>query len=361
MNKTKKILILVIVLIMVLAITSFIAFYSWAMKPVDKNDTNPVTFEITSGMSKVDIAKKLKEENLIRNDKILDLYMLLKKPNLQKGVYELNKSMSAKDILYKFIVGDIHLELVTITIPEGKRIEDFAETIANNLNNVTKESFIAKVSDRTYVKSLIDSNKYWFLTEDTLNEEIYVPLEGYLYPDTYEFYKTDTESTVIEKLLTELGTKLEPFKEKITTNNLNVHDILTMASIVEVEAIKDEDRKMAAQVFYKRIASNDTIGSDVTSYYGAREALTTREDTLYVLYDVNPYNTRLQDGSMNGKLPIGPICSPSVSAIDAAVNPSETDYYYFVANTCTGEVFFTSTAREHAEKSRELQQICATN
>ena len=113
-------------------------------------------------------------------------------------------------------------------------------------------------------------------------------------------------------------------------------------------------------MFYSRLRDNWSLGSDVTTYYGVLKSL---DDYLTAddINNVNPYNTRLTDGQMNGKLPIGPICNSDISSIDAVLNPSDTNYYYFVANTCTGEVFFQENYSEFISKAQELQSICATN
>ena len=124
--------------------------------------------------------------------------------------------------------------------------------------------------------------------------------------------------------------------------------------IKEKEANTDTDRRMASQVFYKRLSENWSLGSDVTAFYGAKKEMGKDSETWEVLNDNNPYNTRLTNGSMNGKLPIGPICSPSLSSIVAALYPTDTNYYYFIANTCTGEVTFLETADDFYAKAVEL-------
>ena len=133
-----------------------------------------------------------------------------------------------------------------------------------------------------------------------------------------------------------------------------------MASIVDKEAKTLDNRKTVSQVFWTRLRDNWSLGSDVTSYYGVQKNLT-EGITIDELLDQNPYNTRLTDGTMNGKLPIGPICNADVTSIEATLNPSPTNYYYFVANVCTGEVFFQTTSAEFEQKASELRSVCSAN
>lgn len=327
-----------------------VGFYFWGLTPKSES-TEPIIFKIEPGTSKTMVAKKLQKMGLIKNEFALDLYLFLHSMNIQAGEYELNPSMKPEEMLEKFKKGDILIHSATITLIEGKRITEYAKTLSESLA-FTEEEFLATANDTEFLTSLVD--EYWFLTDQILNKSIYYPLEGYLYPDTYEFLQTTTPKEVIKTILTHTEKKLESLKEKITTNSHTVHDLFTMASIVEKEANTESDRATAAQVFYTRLKDNWSLGSDVTAFYGAKKEMGKDSETWDVLNGVNPYNTRLTDGTMNGKLPIGPICSPSLSSIEAALTPSNTNYYFFVANTCTGEVFFQTTAAEFNAKTKEL-------
>jgi len=171
-----------------------------------------------------------------------------------------------------------------------------------------------------------------------------------------------------QKSIIGLKEQLDTLKDEINISGKSVHEILTVASILQVElsgnsktddSYKDNLKKIA-QVIYKRINSNDTVGSDVTCYYGVRKKLS-EELTINDILDYNPYNTRLTDGRMNGKLPIGPISNPYIEAIDAVIHPSDTNYYFFVSNTCTGEMFFEESYVDFLNKVYELQSVCSSN
>ena len=334
-------------------------YYQNSLGAVSDDSTN-VMFEVKQGESAKVVIKNLYDANLVNNELTAYIYYRLHDiNNLQAGTYGLNRTMDLETILDKISTGDAVHELVQITFLEGKRVPKYVNLISKGFGYTEKEIYDT-ISDTTYLNELI--SKYWFLTDEILNKDIYYPLEGYLYPDTYQFSKNATIREVIEKMLDNTASKLEPYKEKLTANEkYSVHDFMTMASIIELEGTNTEDRKKISQVIYNRLDNNDTLGMDVTSIYGAKKEMTD-EDWVVHLYDKNPYNTRLQDGSMNGKLPIGPIGNASIDSIAASVNPVENNYW-FVANVCTGEVFFFEykDGMKFVKKANELREVCELN
>jgi len=353
----KKGLIIFLIVIFVI-LGGFVGFYCWGLSPKAK-EADKVTFVIEAGTSKTLVAKNLEKAGLIRSQYPLILYLFLNRNNIQAGEYELSASMKPEDMIDKFSRGDVKINSVTITFVEGKNMKDYANIVADSFD-ITADEFVSVANDKAFLQSLIDSGDYWFLQKDILTEDIYYPLEGYLYPDTYEFLETADAKTVIITLLNHTKVKLDGYREQMEANELSVHELLTLASIVEKEAITANDRKMASQVFLSRLKDNWSLGSDVTAYYGVGKDMT-EVITSAELNDHNPYNTRLTDGSMNGKLPIGPICNPDITSIEAVLNPSDTNYYFFVANVCTGEVFFQTTSTEFEQKVRELHGVCEAN
>ncbi len=335
-----------------------VGFYFWGIGKKEQ-EQHLVTFVIEPGTTKTTIAKNLETAGLIRSQYALDMYLFFTGGNIQAGEYELSANMTPIEMIKKFIQGDIKINTVTVTLVEGKRLTDYAKVFEENLS-FTKTDFLNTIKDKEYLTSLISSGKYWFLTDEILDEEIYYPLEGYLYPDTYEFLEDADEKTVIETILNHTLSKLEPYHSSILASGKSPHEILTMASIVEKEANTLEDREKASQVFYKRLELNMSLGSDVTAYYGVEKDMD-KSLTWEELNDPNPYNTRLTDGRMNGKLPIGPIANPSSISIEAAIHPSNTNYLYFVANVCTGEVFFQENINDFYAKGQELQKVCDAN
>lgn len=316
--------------------------------PVDKNDTKNIEVEIKSGTSSGSIGKILKDKDLIKSDFYFKLYLKLHDINdLKATTYQFNKSMSTAEIISYLQKGNAYNpDAIKITFKEGLWITDYATVISENTNN-TYDDVINKFKDKEYAKTLID--KYWFLTEAILDNNIYYPLEGYLSPDTYYFDGKDVSvETIITKMLDETGNKLSSYKDTIKDN---VHYYMTMASIVELEGTNTENRKNITSVFINRLNNGMNLGSDVTTYYGLQVSM--KNDLSSAQFaSVNGYNTR--STTMIGKMPVGPICNFSESSIEASVNPTQTDYYFFVADK-HGNIFFTKTNSEHVAKVNEIK------
>jgi len=346
----KKVIIGVIIGIfslILLAVISFVVYFLINIGPVGKEET--VEFKIESGTSTLNIIKNLKDSDLIKDEFSAKLYLFIhKNVSFQAGNYELNKKMSLEEIFLKFINGDVKNDSIEITFVEGKRIPDYAKTIASKLN-VTEDEVLKLMGDKNFLNEII--NKYWFVTDEILNKSIYYPLEGYLYPNTYQFAKDATIKDIIIKLIDNLGLKLDPYKEEIEKSKYTPHQLLTMASIVELEAASDEDRANVAGVFYNRLSINMSLGSDVTTYYATKKKFTDPL-TMNDLYACNSYNTR---GSCVKGLPIGPITSPNISSIKAAIEPADNEYLFFVADK-TKKVYFSKTDAEQQKVIQDLKK-----
>ena len=345
MNK-KKLIIIVSVILSIIAIIT-ILFFSSLSSVSKKNEV--VNFVVTSGDSKQTIVKNLKNANLIKNEYSTLIYIMISgKTNIQAGNYELNRNMSVNDIIDILSEGKIKgekKEEVSITFKEGITLKEYLKLVAEN-TNLEYDTICEEINNKDFLKKLID--EYWFLSDEILNSDIYYSLEGYLYPDTYNFYVETTLQAVIRKMLDETSKKLESLKNDINNSSYSIHELYTMASIIEKEAISYEDRTKVSQVIYKRLSVNMNLGMDVTTYYGVQKDM---KETLtdVDLNDKNPYNTRRSD--LIG-LPIGPICNPSFDSIKAALNPSNTNYLYFFADIVTGNVYFTADYNEFLEFKR---------
>lgn len=346
--KKMRVLALILGFIGFLLIGCFI-YYQYNISPVDKSSKANIEVVIPEGMSTTNIAKTLYDKGLIRNEFFFKVYLKLNNvSSLKASTYLLTKSMDMKEIVLELEKGNTNDNVIRLTFKEGESVKDYADMISKN-TNITSEEFISTIKDTTFITNLI--NEYWFLTDSILDENIYYPLEGYLFPDTYEFSKDNLDSeTIIRKLLDEEEAKLAPYKD--TLENSNIHSIMTLASIAELEGVKDEDRKMIISVFNNRLARGMNLGSDVTTYYAFNEEMDS-DLTSEMFNTYNPYNTRSSE--MAGRLPIGPICNPSLSSIDAAINPSTSDYLYFVADK-NRNVYFTRNVSEHEEKVQELKE-----
>ncbi len=348
-KKVKRTIILLALTGMFLIITSI--FYCYLASPVDKNSNSIMKIEIEKGMTSKKIGNLLKKKGLIRSSNFFLLYAKLNKcDTLKAATYDLQKNMPLQQILEKICKGNSYnKDTIKMTFKEGKRLTDYAKLISEKTNN-SYEDVINVINDKIYLKELI--NKYWFLTDEILNQNIYYPLEGYLYPDTYEFKNKNVEiKEIIEKLLDQEDAILSKYKDNVTNGKYTIHEYITLASMLELEGTNTENRKMIAGVFENRIKINMNLGSDVTTYYALQKPMTS-DLTSKEFETINPYNTR--SASLLG-LPIGPICSISLSSIVAALNPTVSSYYYFVADKL-GNIYYTKTNDEHLKKVQEIKE-----
>lgn len=350
MNKKK--LIMAIIVLIFLVIIGTVVWYNTSISSVDKNNKEKISVEIPIGSTKDSIAQILKDNDLIKSKLAFKIYVKLNKvSDFQAGKYELYKTMNVEEITKTLKTGKLYVEnQVAITFIEGKTMNWYAEKIAEETNN-TKEQVFDLLKNEEYIDSLIE--KYWFLTEEIKNDDIYYPLEGYLFPDTYFFEDKDVSvKEIFEELLNQTEKVLNQYKDDIEKSKYSIHEILTIASIIETEGINPEDRKDISSVIYNRLKIRMPIQSDVTTYYAVKVEVGSRDLSIAELNTYNPYNTR--GPRMEGKLPIGPISSISKNAIEAAIKPNNTDYIFFVADK-NGKVYFNKTNAEHDETIRRLQ------
>ena len=351
MNKKFR-LIKFIPIIVILIVLTGIGLCLYMVSPTGKSD-DKVKFSIEYNTPTTKVIHNLKEEGLIRNETFTKLYVKINKiSGINAGDFDLNKGMSLKEIFKELSSDDVYIkgESVTLTFLPGQTFKDYINTISDNLN-VDEGEVLNIVNNTEYLNYLI--NKYWFLTNDILNSDIYYPLEGYLAGDTYEFKKDVTIKEVIEKLLDQEKSILDKYKSGVEKSNYSIHEIMTLASISEKEGKKLEDRKNIVGVFINRLNNGDKLGSDVTTYYSLGLKLYERDLTYDEIITPNAYNTR--SDNLAGKLPVGPICNPSKDSIDSVINYTPNDYYYFVSDK-NSKIYFTRTIGEHEAKVSELQE-----
>ena len=346
-KKPKKLLFFLIGIVVLIVIT--IGSYFYMLSPVNSGDKKDIEVVIPSGISSSGIASILKEKKLIRSELVFKIYLVLHKHNsLKATTYNFKKSMSVSKIVSMLEEGNTYNpDEVRITFKEGKRITDYAKEISSKMNH-SYDEVINVFKNKELMKEYI--SKYWFLTDEVLNSNIYYPLEGYLAPDTYHLKNKDVKvEDVITTMLDQMEKNLEKYKETIKNN---VHRAFTLASILELEGTTLENRKMIAGVFENRLKINMNLGSDVTTYYGLQVEMN-RDLTTEEFNRENGYNTRYP--TMRGKLPVGPICNFSMSSLEASIYPTDSDYLYFVADK-NGKIYYTKTMREHEEKVAEIKK-----
>lgn len=352
-----KKLVVVLIILLVLIVGAGIGAFSWYKNalgdPTAKNGIipsvagiNQVTIPEGAGISA--IADLLAEKNIIRSSLACKIYCKINGVhNLQAGDYEIELHSDTPTVLAKIASGDVVSKDVKITFIEGKNMRWYAKIIAEKTNN-TEEDVFDLLKNEEYIDSLIE--KYWFLTDEIKDEDIYYPLEGYLLPDTYTFESADVSvETIFNVILNFTDKFLSEYKDDF---KYTVHQTLTLASMAEMEGKSFEDREEIIGVFLNRIDIGMSLGSDVTTYYAFGVDMGESDLTKKQIDTYNPYNTR--GPNMISKIPIGPICNMSKDAIKATLTPKETDALYFVADK-NGKVYFTKTNEEHNEIITKLK------
>lgn len=340
------------ILIFTIGIVSGYFYIKSALEPVDPSSEEKIHIEIPLGSSSTDIANTLEENGLIKNSKIFRFYLKFKNySNFQAGEYTLSPSLTLNEIITELQSGKIMEEpLFRITIPEGKSVEQIADIFANKLS-FTAEEFLEVVYDDKVIKSLMDSYPN-LVTDAVINDKLYMPLEGYLFAGTYDFYEEEpTAQSIVINMVERTNEIFQSRIEEVENSGFTVHEILTLASVIERESKFSEDRPKVAQVYINRLNENMKLQSDITAFYGlknlAHKAVVTYDD---IEVDT-PYNTYVIDG-----LPVGPIASPSIEAIDAVLQPEGQDFsklYYF--SRPNGETFYSSTLDEHNQIKEEYR------
>ncbi|MCD5323667.1 MULTISPECIES: endolytic transglycosylase MltG [Pontibacillus] len=339
------VLAIVITVIAVVGITGYI-YISSALEPVDPDDTTKEKVDIPIGSSVSQIASILEEENVIKDSRVFRFYVKFKNESgFQAGEYSFTQAMSLDELVKALKTGKVVKDpLLTVTIPEGKTVAQIAD-IYSRKTSIEKEDFMDKVNEDAYVESLIDTHPN-LLSEVILDPEIRTPLEGYLFAATYDFYVEEpTIEQIVEKMLSKTEEVIAPYIPAMKEQGLTVHEAVTMASLVENEAKTKEDRQKIAEVFYNRLEEGMPLQTDPTVLYALGEH---KDRVLYEDLEVeSPYNTyHVND------LPIGPISNFAENAVEATVNPKESNNLYFLAAS-DGTIYYSETLDEHNRKKNK--------
>jgi UPF0755 protein len=328
-------------------------WFSAQLGPADE-EGNAQRFTIESGQSSESIATSLDQAGLIRSAWAFRIYTALEglSSGLQAGTYELSPASKLSAVARELASGKTLDDEIKVVIPEGLTNDQLAEQLAEEFapyqetGSATrtkaelKEAFLQEFSGDD-----LDETDYSFLADRPRGST----LEGWLFPDTYFFFKTATPDAVRKRLLDTFDEKI-PSDLRAETESIGraFYDVLTLASILEKELRTTQDRRMAADLFWRRLDSGMALQSDATVNYLTKKSRL--QPTLDDLKIESPYNTYLQPG-----LPPGPISNPGRDAIDAALNPTPNEYVYYL-NDSSGKTHFAKTYAEHlANKAQYLK------
>ncbi|HDR7316528.1 endolytic transglycosylase MltG [Bacillus toyonensis] len=338
-KKKRRRIFLFSIIALLLVCGSVYAYISSALGPVDSGNKKEIEVEIPKGSSTSKIGEILEEKGAVKNGTVFSFYTKAKSKNLQAGTYLLNPSMSASDVIEQMSSGNVHRPaLYKVTIKEGAQVTEIAETVASELK-WNKDDVTRQLNDKAFIQKM--QQKYpKLLTDKIFDSNIKYPLEGYLYPSTYSFYKKDTTlEEIVIPMLEKTNAIIVQNEAKMKAKNWDVHQLLTLSSLIEEEATGFTDRQKISSVFYNRLAKGMPLQTDPTVLYALGKH---KQRVLYEDLKVNsPYNTYVVKG-----LPVGPIANSGKHSVEAALEPAQTDYYYFLAAP-SGEVYYAKTLEEH--------------
>ncbi|NLJ33720.1 MAG: endolytic transglycosylase MltG [Firmicutes bacterium] len=299
----------------------------------------PVRVTIASGSTGGDIAQLLAAEGLIKSEFFFNLLIRWQgvAGELQAGEYELCPTMSPREIIRQLLEGNIVQDQVPVTIPEGYTVLQMAKLL--DQKGFDGERFLTLVQNGNFA--------YEFLPD--LEEGADYRLEGYLFPDTYYFSPTEGEEAIINRMLQRFEEITIPeIQERAEELGMSLHQLVTLASIIEREALLAEEKPVISGVFHKRLQKGMKLQSCATIQYilGEAKANLSTADTQIP----SPYNTYIHVG-----LPPGPIGAPGEDSLLSAANPEENKYFYFCAKD-DGSHAFSSTLSEHNQAKRQYRK-----
>ncbi|HGQ8095378.1 TPA: endolytic transglycosylase MltG [Streptococcus pneumoniae] len=325
-----------------------------SLLPIDANSKKYVTVGIPEGSNVQEIGTTLEKAGLVKHGLIFSFYAKYKNyTDLKAGYYNLQKSMSTEDLLKELQKGgtDEPQEpvLATLTIPEGYTLDQIAQAVGqlqgDFKESLTAETFLAKVQDETFISQAVA--KYPTLLESlpVKDSGARYRLEGYLFPATYSIKESTTIESLIDEMLAAMDKNLSPYYSTIKSKNLTVNELLTIASLVEKEGAKTEDRKLIAGVFYNRLNRDMPLQSNIAILYAQGKLgqnISLAEDVAIDTNIDSPYNVYKNVGLMPG-----PVDSPSLDAIESSINQTKSDNLYFVADVTEGKVYYANNQEDH--------------
>ena len=328
--KNKKIIIFLVILAFVAG-----SFFYFSNRVYYSHGTSGQSkiLEIEKGEGVVEIGKKFEKEELVSNYIYFIYYLWSKGINdkMIAGKYSISPQLTIPKIAIIITEGETISSQVKLTFPEGWSVKKMTERL--NANGLPGDDFSSLINNPD--KELI--SEFNFLADKPASQS----LEGYMFPDTYFFYKNTDAEGIIKKLLDNFDNKMaDNLRQEIKKQGKSIFEIVTMASVIENEVRIEEDRKIVSDIFWRRISIGQPLQSCATLAYilGINKKQYSLEDTMVE----SPYNTYANKG-----LPPGPISNPGIKSIEAAIYPIKTNYNYFLSDPATGETVFSRTVEEH--------------
>ena len=354
-----------VTLLILLALLGVGGFYGYryaesALQPIDPSSKQYVKVQIPEGSNSQEIGSILEKSGLIKHGLLFTAYVKYKNySDLKSGYYNLQKSMSTEDLIKALQKGGTpepqEVVYANLIIPEGFTLEQIAQTVAQLQGEfkepLTTEAFMAKVQDENFIAQEVARYPKLLESLPAKDSGVRYRLEGYLFPATYTIKESTTIESLIDEMLATMDKNLSPHYATIKEKNLTVNEVLTIASLVEKEGAKTEDRKLIAGVFYNRLNLGMPLQSNIAILYAEGklgQKISLADDVAIDTTIDSPYNVYKNIGLMPG-----PVDSPSMDAIESSINQTKSDNLFFVANVQDGKVYFAATKEEHDKNVEE--------
>ena len=326
-----------------------------SIKPLDSSSKKYITVDIPEGSGNKYIGQILEKSGVIKSATVFNYYTKFKSySNFQSGYYNLQPSMDLDEICKQLKEGGTPQpekpSLGKILVTEGYTIKQISEAVTKNAAKkhastpYTADDFLKVVQDDAFISKM--TAKYPKLLGSLPEaDKVTYRLEGYLFPATYSYYEKTSMEDIVENMISTMDSYMSQYYDTIAASGKSVNDVLTLASLVEKEGSTDDDRRNIASVFYNRINNDMPLQSNIAILYAmgklGEETSLAADASIDTSID-SPYNVYTNTGLMPG-----PVDAPSLSAIEATVNPASTNYYYFVADVKTGKVYYSENFDDH--------------
>lgn len=350
-------LFLISAIIIALIATGFFVYryVDSSIKPLDSSSKKYITVDIPEGSGNKYIGQILEKSGVIKSATVFNYYTKFKNySNFQSGYYNLQPSMDLDEICKQLKEGGTPQpekpSLGKILVTEGYTIKQISEAVTKNSAKkhastpYTADDFLKVVQDDAFISKM--AAKYPKLLGSLPEaDKVTYRLEGYLFPATYSYYEKTSMEDIVEDMISTMDYYMSQYYDTIAASGKSVNDVLTLASLVEKEGSTDDDRRNIASVFYNRMNNNMPLQSNIAILYAmgklGEETSLAADASIDTSID-SPYNVYTNTGLMPG-----PVDAPSLSAIEATVNPASTNYYYFVADVKTGKIYYSENFDDH--------------
>lgn len=336
-KKKMKNLRIIMLLFIFSVIMIFVILYNNTISKPLKSNNDTISIEVKSGDGFYDVLNRLDEEGKLRNKLLIKVKLSIDKKsvNLTEGTYEVNSDVTLDQLIEDIQDDSKNINMIKVTVPEGYSIEEIAQLMEEK----------GLCSENDFIEAVKNHELPEFVE---VNEKRRYNLEGFLYPDTYLIEKGTSANNIIDKMLERFNAAIKEVENEtnVVINNEDIDKLITIASMIEKEASADVDRPLISSVIYNRLDKGMKLQLDATVLYALGEHV---DVVLNKHLKVDsPYNTYKYSG-----LPIGPIASPGIESIKAALLPADTDYLYYILQK-DGTHYFTNSYDDFLAKKEEL-------